>query len=340
MAAPQTATFAEHIQELRTRLMWSLLFVAVGAGLGYALHEVILSVLQRPLNDTLYYTTPGGAFSFIIKICVAFGFVVALPMVVYQIFGFFGPLLPLRTRRMFVGYVLATVMLAALGIVFAYFISLPSALHFLVNFGNDKGSIEALITADEYFNFVLTYIAGFAVLFQLPLIIVFINKVTPLPPHKLLGISRYAILGSFIISAIITPTPDPLNQTLMAGPIILLFFLSVLLVAVINRGRGKAKNPVENLAIPDEVFEFEKQVPVEPEPRPLPIASPAPAPIASAPVPVPRPVSRRLVTDMVVPGRGRTVSAYKPRPVVHQPAVQPERRHPVRLISDFIPAHE
>lgn len=235
MSEAQTATFAEHIQELRKRLMWTVLFLVAGAFLGYFLRDLLIALMQNPLHERLYYTTPGGAFGFIVKVCTVFGFIVALPMVIYQLFAFFAPLIGNRTRRSFFLYVVASFVLAALGILFAYFVSLPAALKFLVNFGNES-NIESLITANEYFNFVLTYIAGFAALFQVPLIVLFIDKLKPMPPVKLLGATKFVILGSFIISAIITPTPDPFNQALMAVPIILLYLFSVGIVAARSLG--------------------------------------------------------------------------------------------------------
>lgn len=237
----QRLTFAEHINELRRRTMWAALFVAIGAGIGYVLNDRIIWLLQQPLGERLYYTTPTGAFSFVIKVCCAFGFIVSLPVVLYQGFGFFEPMIRVKTRRLLLTYVAVSVLLACAGIAFAYFISLPAALHFLVNFGNSAGDIHAMITAEEYFNFVLAYVAGFAVLFQLPLIIIFINKIKPLQPKRLMGGTRYVILGSFAVSAIITPTPDPINQALMAGPIILLYFMSVLAVAVTNFATNRHK---------------------------------------------------------------------------------------------------
>ena len=226
MESSQQATFAEHVQELRGRLFWTILFLIIGATLGYFINDTLILWLQRPLNESLYYTTPGGAFSFIIKVCTVFGFVVALPVLIYQIFAFFGPLIKLKTKRSFVGYIVASFMLAAAGIAFAYLVSLPAALHFLVGFG-DSSNIKSLITANEYFNFVLTYIAGFAALFQVPLIVILIDKIKPMPPLKLIGSLRYVILASFIVAAVITPTPDPVNQALMAGPIILLYLCSI-----------------------------------------------------------------------------------------------------------------
>ena len=229
--AQPTATLVEHIQELRSRLMWAVGFVMVGAVAGYFIHDTLVEVMQRPLNDTLYYTTPTGAFSFIIKVCTVFGLLVALPVVIYQIFGFFGPLIKNSTKRTLVVYMLYSCVLALVGILFAYFLSLPAALNFLVNFSKDS-NITSLITANEYFNFVLTYLLGFAVIFQLPLIVSFINKITPLQPLKMLKATRYVILGSFIGAAIITPTPDPLNQALMAAPVILLYLMSTAVIAM------------------------------------------------------------------------------------------------------------
>lgn len=238
MELSKKATFAEHVQELRNRLFWTVLFLLLGAGLGYFVHDTLILWLQRPLNESLYYTTPGGAFSFIIKVCTVFGFVLALPVLIYQIFAFFGPLIKLKTKRSFLLYIVCSFLLAMGGLSFAYFISLPAALHFLVTFGTDS-NIKSLITANEYFNFVLTYMAGFAVLFQVPLIVLLVDKIKPIPPSKLLGTIRYVVLASFIVAAIITPTPDPINQALMAGPIILLYLMSVAAVALRSVARRK-----------------------------------------------------------------------------------------------------
>ena len=340
---PETrVTFAEHIHELRKRLMWSVLFVGIGAGVGYVLHGFILSVLQKPLNETLYYTTPTGAFSFIVKICCVFGIVVALPVVVYQVFSFFGPLLPSRTRRSIVLYVFLSVILAGSGMAFAYFISLPAALHFLVNFGSEAGDIKALITANEYFNFVITYLAGFAVLFQLPLIISFINRMTPLKPSQLMGGTRYVVLGSFVISAIITPTPDPLNQGLMAGPIILLYFVSVAVVAMTNAAKRRKKLVP---AVPDIPTAGIEAVLADGELlSAVPVFMPAAQPVrvVAAARSAPRPM-RRTMDGMLVPTHRASIPVQRPvqqQPLLQQATPQPRRPVQIGVISDFIPATE
>lgn len=267
MTPTDTATVAEHISELRRRLMWVIAFVVIGGAVGYFLHDRLLYILQLPLNEALYYTTPTGAFSFIMKICMVFGVIVAVPMLSYQTFAFFGPIIADRTKKTFLVYITASVVLAVLGVLFAYYISLPASLHFLVNFGND-GNIHALITANEYFNFVLAYIAGFAALFQVPLIIMFVNRMTPLPPRKLLGATKYVILASFIVAAIITPTPDPLNQSIMAVPIIGLYLCTVLIVALSPRRRKRLRAERQKATAFKMPESIPKPQPTEPPLRP------------------------------------------------------------------------
>jgi sec-independent protein translocase protein TatC len=120
-----------------------------------------------------------------------------------------------------------------LGMLFAYFVSLPAALKFLGGFSS--GEIKSLISTNEYFSFVTGYLIGFGLLFQLPLIMVFINKIVRLDFKKLMKLERWVILVAFIIAAILTPTPDFVNQTIMAVPIILLYQISALMIWFINR---------------------------------------------------------------------------------------------------------
>ncbi len=326
MAASQAATFADHVGELRRRLMWSLLFVAIGGTVGYFLNDKLLVVLQKPLNQTLYYTNPTGAFSFIIKVCVVFGLTVSLPVITYNLFAFFDPVLQTRTKRMFFWYIFSSVFLAGLGILFAYFVSLPAALHFLVNFGG--GDIQALITANEYFNFVLAYLGGFALLFQLPLIMGFVNRITPLTPGKLLGATRYVVLASFVLAAIITPTPDPLNQTLMAGPVILLYFLSALGVIIKNKSsrRHHKKTVHQPTPVPQRVF------------HPQPVTAPAGLADTALPSAGTAKVHPAPVNNMYNPARKTVVPAYQkrqPQTATPTPA-QPQSSSKPRLISDFV----
>lgn len=211
-----------------------------------------------------------------------------------------------------------SVVLACAGIAFAYYVSLPASLHFLTTFGN-SGDIHALITANEYFNFVLAYVAGFAILFQVPLIILFINRMTPLPPMKLLMGTRYVIVFSFIAAAIITPTPDPMNQAIMAVPIIALYIFSVGIVALQPK-RFKQRKQAKQAAKREWL---EKQF--EPIAKPLPVAPVVPKVVQ------PRPVAAQ-VASVIKPVSDITAQPSA-KPMTHR--ANPQRR--AGLISDFAP---
>lgn len=241
-------TMAEHIQEFRGRLLKSLIFLFLGGALGYVYHEQIIAILVKPLGQQLYYTSPAGGFEFLIKTCIFFGFMLALPFLVYNLLKFVAPAIPNHIRYRMSSILIISSLLAITGAMFAYFVSLPAALHFLNNFST--GAVTSLITANEYFNFVMIYIAGFAALFQMPLIIYFINKVTPLTPGKLMKKQRVVILASFVVAAILTPTPDPINQVLMAAPIIALYQTSIGVVWQTNRKSTESVPTITGLGQP------------------------------------------------------------------------------------------
>lgn len=314
----KSETFIDHVGELRIRLVWSCLAIVAGAAVGYFLHDTLLGIVQKPLGQALYNTTPTGAFSFVIKVCVVFGLLVGLPIIMYQLFSFLGPLLSKKSKGVIALYTFFSVVLAIAGSVFAYFISLPAALNFLVNFGNDT-NIQSIITANEYFNFAFAYILGMAAIFQLPLLLLFINRVKPLKPASMFKGTRYVLVISFIAAAIITPTPDPFNQALMAGPIIVLYLASITLVALINLRRKPAQQAK---------FEIKKPAAQQPSAkrpsRPTPERTFSPTPLA-------RPQFAMDIATARV--HAATISTPAPRPTVQTTPMQ--RSSAPRLISDF-----
>lgn len=163
------------------------------------------------------------------------GALTSIPFFLYQILKFVEPAMPDFPKKILFILIADSFLLMVLGIGFAYFISLPASLSFLGGFGQDN--IKPIITTQEYFSFVSQYTIGFGILFQLPLAMLLLNHVSPLSRKQLLQSQRYVIVVSFIAAAIITPTPDPLNQFLMALPIIILFYVSILLVEYVNKGK-------------------------------------------------------------------------------------------------------
>lgn len=234
----------DHIAELRKRALYCMVALFIGGYFGYRYQDQIIAWLVKPLGQKLFYTSPTGGFDFLIKICLFFGFIVTIPVIIYNVFKFISPAIPPHIGYSFYKIMIMSVLLAIGGASFAYFISLPAALHFLNNFSNEQ--ISSLISAQEYFSFIMIYMAGFALLFQMPLVLSFINKITPLKPAKLLRQQKVVILVSFVIAAILTPTPDPMNQALMAAPIITLYQTSVGVVWRDNKRLPKKSKKVRS----------------------------------------------------------------------------------------------
>lgn len=230
--ADPAKTFGEHLAELRLRFLFSIGFLVVGTVVGYLLHQHILAILIRPLDQTLFYSSPAGGFDFVLKLSFLFGFVVSVPVIVYQVLRFIEPVLPAQSPKKMAAMLLASCALLIVGMLFAYFVSLPAALYFLNAFTTDE--IQALISTTEYFSFVTRYLLGFGILFQLPLIMLVINSVQRLSMRKLMSVQKWVFLASFIVAAILTPTPDLFNQLIMAVPLILLYQVSIGLVWAVN----------------------------------------------------------------------------------------------------------
>lgn len=230
-------SFAHHLFELRNRLLvWLLTLIGAGVG-AYAWREVIFEVVQRPLKQELFYTSPGGGFVFFMTISLLVGFVISIPVLIYEFIRFIEPAMPQKVGKRIGNFILASVLLAATGVSFAYLVSLPATLNFLTEFGGD--TIRPLISANEYLHFIVAYLGGFALAFQLPLVLLIINKFSPLTTKKLGAYRRYFAIFAVIIAAVLTPTPDPVNQFIMAAPMLLLYEVSIPLVAFDNRHTRK-----------------------------------------------------------------------------------------------------
>lgn len=240
-------TFHDHIGELRRRIAWIVLAVGVGSAIGYVLRTRVIKLIQHPLGAPLFYSSPAGSFNFIIKTASILGFMLALPLIVYHLVRFIEPALakPMK-RSMIVQLVLFSTILAGLGVAFAFFIMVPMSLHFFSTYSS--ASIKPLISADEYLSYVLNLIVTFAVLFQIPLVMLFINKIKPLRPRRLLKFQRYVVVGAFVLAVVLPFTYDPISQLIMAVPIIFLFYFSVLLIWWANR---HVVYPAEPAAAPD-----------------------------------------------------------------------------------------
>lgn len=332
--AQPAAKLSEHIRELQKRLLVSVLALLLAGVLVYAFYEPLIEILRSPLGAPLYYTSPAGSFGFIMKICLMGALAIAMPVLVYNIVMFVRPAFKeaLSLKRVYLTSLMSSI-LAVSGAAFGFLVILPLALSFFG--GYQVGGLSALISADSYLSFVINIIVTFVLVFQLPLLIGFIDIIKPLPPKKLLGYEKWVILGSLIISLIVPFSFDMLTSLLVALPIVILFNLSIVLVALrhasIRRKERSANHkafnlnlssaPVSNLSLDDLSFTSL----VEPTDNDKPSKSAPPA----------KPSVLRAGMDIRPPVRipPRHVETVKPQRPNQQRSV-PLRNH-VNLISDF-----
>jgi len=220
----------DHLNELVHRFYSWLFFFIIGSIFGYLNYSRLLDWLITPLHRPLFYTSPIGGFEAVFGVSTLFGFVISLPIVVFHVVKFIEPVSDNSIGKKIFVYLFISFLLAIVGILVSYYLVFPASLKFLGEFGSSQ--LEALISTKDYFNFITRYLLGFAVLFQLPLIIYLVSLFTPLSAALLLKQFKYVFIGSFLIAAILTPTPDFVNQTIMATPIILLYLITILTLKI------------------------------------------------------------------------------------------------------------
>lgn len=227
--------FIEHLRELRTRFVFVCLAIVAGASAAYPLRQVIIDFLVAPAGDQQFiFTSPTGGFDFVFKVCLAAGVVAAVPVIIFNLLRYLQPLLPRASLKTAVIGMLFSVFLAFTGMTFAYIIGLPAALNFLLQTFL-TGPVEALITIQAYMSFVVIYMLGAALIFQIPLVLLFINRIKPLKPSKLFKQQRWVIVISFVVAVIITPTPDVASLLILAIPMIVMYQLGIVLILIANR---------------------------------------------------------------------------------------------------------
>jgi sec-independent protein translocase protein TatC len=234
-------SFFEHLVDLRKRIINSLIAIGVGMVVGFLLSERLVGFIVRPmtsalreahLGDKLIYTHPAGYLNLLISFGVYSGIVMAMPVVLYQIWQFVAPGLYKHERRAVTGFIFFSTVLFLVGIAFGYFIMLPYVLRFLVSF---KGPVEPLISINEYFDLILLILLGLGLVFETPILIFFLALFGIVTPKMLLKNFRYAMLVITIVAAIVTPTPDATTMLIFMAPMVLLYFAGVLVSYVVLR---------------------------------------------------------------------------------------------------------
>ncbi len=272
MTNAEVQTFQDHVHELRKRLVWVVGALIISGIVGYMLRDPLIKIVQKPLNAPLFYTSPAGSFNFVMQIVGLLAIFCALPVLVYHLVRFIEPALPKKiTNYSIMKVIFWSWILATTGIAFAYYVIIPMSLHFFSNYSSHN--VQALISTNEYMSFVMSAIITFALIFQIPLIILFINYITPLKPKQILKHQKFIVIGALVLALILPFTYSPITQFVLAAPIIILYYLSVILVYMGNkklRRREKAaaiyKSKVYN-EYDSEIEEqnIEKDLPIERE---------------------------------------------------------------------------
>jgi sec-independent protein translocase protein TatC len=226
-----------HIQELRERLIKSIITLIVTFFICFAFWEPLLAWIIVPLKNALSSNSQVIAYKmgeqFFVAVIVSFfaALFISLPVIFYQLWSFIAPGLYENEKKYVIPFVLSATVMFFLGASFAYFIVFPYGFTYLVNFGGD--TVNAMISIGEYLGFFLKLIFGFGVSFELPVFAFFLAALGLITDRSLIDFFKYAILIIFVFAAILTP-PDILTQFLMALPLIALYGLSIVIVKMVN----------------------------------------------------------------------------------------------------------
>jgi sec-independent protein translocase protein TatC len=220
----------EHLQELRQRLFIMALGITIGTGLGFWLADPLIKILKAAApNQEFIATEVTEKFTTLLAVGFKLGIVLTLPVIVYHVVRFVAPGLTNSEKRYLYALLPAVFFFFGIGAAFAYFLMVPFAISYLFGF-SDIAKQQTRIS--DYVDFVLNLVFWVGISFETPLVIWFLCKIKLLTPQRLSGMRRYAFVAAFVIGAIITPTPDPINQTIVSIPIYLLFELGIIFARI------------------------------------------------------------------------------------------------------------
>ena len=234
-------SLTEHLAELRTRLIRSIAAVAVGFCISYAFIEPIFAMLSRPLEKvlppgtSLIFTSYPEAFFTYLKLALVCGIFIASPFILYEIWAFVAPGLYEHEKKWALPFVVFSSIFFVGGALFGYIVVFPAAFNFLAGYaGRD---LKLLPSVSEYFSLTIKLLLGFGAAFELPIFMVFMALIGLIDARMLRKNRKYALLIIFILAAVLTPTPDVVNQCLLAAPLLVLYEISIFLVALIGKRR-------------------------------------------------------------------------------------------------------
>jgi len=239
----QELSFFDHLEELRARIFKALAAVLVGClACGFFVNDIMNLILLKPATDVglkLQNLRPFGQPFLYFKVIFASGLVLAFPFILHQLWRFVAPGLYEHERR-WAGRVTAfTTLCFMVGIAFAYFVMLPGMLKFSVDFGTS--AIQNVIDVSEYFSFIVMTILSAGLIFELPMITFVLSSIGLVTPKLMRTYHRHAIIAILVLAAILTPSPDPVNQLIFAVPLYGLYLLSIGVSGIAARQHQRKK---------------------------------------------------------------------------------------------------
>ncbi|HET9489892.1 MAG TPA: twin-arginine translocase subunit TatC [Methylomirabilota bacterium] len=229
-------SFMEHLGELRTRIVRSLIALLVGLVVTFPLSQRIVDWLAQPIQATgnnLVFLAVTEAFWVQMKVALLTGLFLASPAILWQVWAFISPGLYGHEKKYAAPFVIVGSLLFVAGGAFSLKIVSPYAVQFLLSFS--RPGLTPMISIGSYIDFLLKFTLAFALVFELPLAITLAARLGLVTPKALARNRKYAVLGAFVASAVLTPTPDAFNQMLMAGPLILLYEIGIISARIFSR---------------------------------------------------------------------------------------------------------
>jgi len=216
-------SFFDHLEELRTRLFVSLISILLSAIACFFFVKPIVAWLEIPAQGVKFLQLAPGEFFFVsFQVAGYTGILLASPMILYQVVRFVVPGLTPRERKLLAPVVFGSSILFFAGLAFAYFLLIPAALNFFISYGGDV--VEQLWSIDKYFKFVLLLMFCTGLTFQIPVIQLLLGYLNIVSSEQMLSGWRIVVLGAAILGAVITPSTDPLTQSLLGGAVLALYF--------------------------------------------------------------------------------------------------------------------
>jgi sec-independent protein translocase protein TatC len=227
-------SFFDHLEELRQRIFYAIAAVAIGAAGCFVYAKQIVQILEVPAAGIKFLQLAPGEYFFVsVKVAGYCGLLVATPVVLYQIVQFVIPGLTRRERQLVLPVVAGSAVLFVAGVAFAYYALIPAALNFLIGYGADV--VEQAWSIDRYFEFILVLLFATGLLFELPVIQILLSLLGILSSKLMLAGWKNVVVGSMVVGAVVTPSTDPLTQSLLAGAVLALYFGGIGVVKLLGK---------------------------------------------------------------------------------------------------------